>query len=131
MLTAGLLAGGCAAVPVPVASAPPLAYRKLVSDNGFSGKLRSDASFGPLEISGLQKTTLGEPGDWRTCLRTTKAGKPVYYAIFFVGDAIESMRQSVAIDRCEQEQQFMALPKPTPRIEPKPNSKTGRTPSAR
>ena len=120
-MTAGLLVAGCAATPVPATSAPPLGYRQIVSNNEFAGKLRGDASFGPLEISGLQKTTLGEPGGWRTCLRTAKAGKPVYYAIFFVGDAIESTRQSVAIDRCEQAQQYVALPPAVP--ESKPNSK--------
>lgn len=124
VVAVGLLAGGCAAGPVPVASAPPLAYRQLVSDSGFAGKLRDDAA-GPLEISGLNKTVLGEPGDWRTCLRTTTAGKLVYYAVFFVGDVIENARQSVAIDRCEQEQQFMALPPPTSKRKSNLKSRSG------
>jgi len=116
------MAGGCAATPVHLTSAPPLDYRQLVSDNEFVGKLRADASFGPLEISGLEKSVMGQPGDWQTCLRTTISGKPVYYAIFFVGDVIEGARQSVATDRCGQAQQYVALPRPTPA--PKSNRKS-------
>lgn len=51
-----------------------------------------------------------------------KFGRPVYYAFFFVDGAIESVRQSVGIDRCEQERQFVALPPPTPKPEPEPRS---------
>jgi hypothetical protein len=126
VVAVGLFVGGCAAAPVRVASAPPLDYRQLVSDSGFVGRLRADPSSGLLEVSGLTKTVLGEPGDWRTCLRATKSGKPVYYAVFFVGDVIEDARQSVAIDRCEQEQEFAALPPSTP----KPKSKARKSRSS-
>jgi hypothetical protein len=124
-----VLVGGCSIGPVHVVSAPPLDYRQLVSTSSFAAKLRAKPSLGPLEVSGLQKTVLGEPGDWRTCLRTTKSGQPIYFAVFFAGEAIRDTRQSVAIDRCEQEQQFLTLLPPKPKQQQKPilTSKTSKS----
>jgi hypothetical protein len=110
--------------PVQMTSVPPLDYHQLVSASSFAAKLRAEPSFGPLEVSGLQKTVLGEPGDWRTCLRTTKSGQPVYFAVFFAGEAIRDARQSVAIDRCEQEQHFTVLPSSKQKQKPKSGSQS-------
>ena len=123
-MASGLLAAGCSVQAVPVTSASPSNYAQLAADSAIAGTLRKKPSFGPLEISGLKKTVLGEPGDWRACLRTMESGRFVYFSVFYVGNVVDTSRRSVAIDRCEQERQFLALPPATPKSKRKRDSQT-------
>jgi uncharacterized protein YceK len=77
-----VILGGCTSIPTHVASAPPPDYRQLVADSGLAMTLRKKPSFGALEISELKKAVLGEPGDWRACIRTVDAGKPAISGCF-------------------------------------------------
>lgn len=111
-LPLAIILSGCVKFPTHVVSAPPSDYQQRVADSCIAATLRSKASFDPLEISEIKRTILGEPGDWRACIRTRTATSeaPVYFAVFFVGNSMEYSRRSVGIDHCEQDRAFGLLP---------------------
>ncbi|MGH6738201.1 MAG: hypothetical protein ACREDY_04065 [Bradyrhizobium sp.] len=79
----------------------PADYIKLVAAHSATTTLRSHTSK-PLEVSGLRRIVLPQPGDWVACVRAWNKEQPVYMAYFFKGDAIVDYRGQVLFDRCEE-----------------------------
>lgn len=114
---AALILAGCSIFepPGPPANTlepgPEADYAKLVASNGTVKTLRAKASYAPFEISGLRRAVAPQLGEWATCLRTSEAGRPVYFGVLMKGRIVSDVRLAVAIDRCEHDQ-FLPLPSP-------------------
>lgn len=87
--------------PVVQSQGPPTqeAIQKGVHDAVTETKLTA-----PVEISSLQRTEHGL-GEYFVCLREAapQTARPLTYSVFF-DDVYKGSRQSVILDRCEQEQ---------------------------
>jgi hypothetical protein len=97
-LPAALIAACSTTLPDNTPAWPPADYRKIIRD---SKKEVPDKLTEGAQVSEPRKTVGPQLYDWVVCLKLDTKPNPSFFAVFFEGEKIKHLRQSVQIDQCE------------------------------
>ena len=104
-IAAALALGGCTSAIFEAPSHEPSSYEtvQLFYRPLAASAVRPMVGTAAIEIAELRPSVAPQPGDWATCARAWKDGKPLYFAVFIRSRAVIDTRGATMIDRCESD----------------------------
>jgi hypothetical protein len=97
-LPPALVAACSSTVPDNAPAWPPANYREIIR---HSKAEIPDALTKGAQVSEPRKTIAPQIYDWVVCLKSDMKPNTSFFAVFFQGEKIQMVRQSVQIDQCE------------------------------